>query len=794
MDGSIRIGTKLDLSGIKNEIKALEKELQSVQKEADKLTAKEEKVKETFSAEREIDSQVDKKFSHSTEIDKKEADALSQITAQQEALNQKKQEYNAMLDQANEKLQQQTALAQASKELDGAVKSGAILDKISTQEEYNSLLEQTRAKMATIEECAKDIANANNVSYEALLAANPTYQKLCDTMGVLTSTTRKFKSEAELAGKSAKKSLGKAKSEAHGLDSAIKKGIKTLARMSLAVLGVRGAYSLVRRAVTSCLSANEELANKMSAIWSTLGMIIEPVVELFINAIYKMLAYINYFVKALTGIDFIANANAKAINRQSAATDKLTKSTNAANKALASFDEMNVMSDPSTGGGTSLGSVATLDLPELTEEEMGKIDEIVTFVEEAKVKLEEIFKQVEEAIGWVCTKTEELVGWWQELDHWTQILIASLGVAGLVGILTGSGGVAGAIIIVGGALAGLNALINGDTTDAINGCIILFGVGGLVGILTGKWGVAASIMAVSLALMGLVMLVDGDTTESILGFIALLAGAGLAGYLWFGVKGVSVGIAIASVIAILNGLNKLFSGDTTTAITGVIQILMGSAGLVVAFKTLKAVIAGESGVTAALTALKSPLFLCLAGFAVLAAGILYLSQNWDKMSGAQRAITILTALAAAAAAAAIAIAVFQTSWTVGIAAAAIVGGLALLGLTFAFSSGKQSELQESGQAMAQGFYSSSNFTGNPLPELAVGGIVNRPGRGVPAIIGEAGPEAVLPLDGPNADAWMDVLADKIGGNVTIPIYMDGKKIATYVVDIQKKKAFAMNGA
>ena len=80
-----------------------------------------------------------------------------------------------------------------------------------------------------------------------------------------------------------------------------------------------------------------------------------------------------------------------------------------------------------------------------------------------------------------------------------------------------------------------------------------------------------------------------------------------------------------------------------------------------------------------------------------------------------------------------------------------------------------------------------------IPKLALGGIVNRPGRGVPAIIGEAGKEAVLPLE--NHTEWMDVLADKIGGGtVTIPITLDGKRIATFIVDIQKKKAFAMNGA
>ena len=777
-DGSIRIGTKLDLSGLKKEIKALEKELQTAQKEADKLTAKEEKVKETFTAEREIDAQVDKKYSHSDEIDKKEAEALAQVKAQQEELNQKTQEYNAMLEQANAKLQQQQAIAQASKELDGAVKAEAILDKISTQEEYNSLLEQTQAKMATIEDRARQIAEANNVSYEALLAANPTYQKLSDTMGVLTSTTREFKSEAEDAFKKAKK-------EANGLNSSIEKGIKKIGRMALAVFGIRGAYSLVRRAVNACLEGNEELNKKMTAIWNTLGTIVEPVVEVMMNAIYKILAYINYFVKAITGIDFVANANAKAIAKQATATDKLTKSTREANKALASFDEMNVLQDNSASQVAGVDAAATLDLPELTEEEKATLDGIV-----------EIFNNVRDAIEEVKTKCSELVDWWNTLDENTQILIITLGVAGLVGVLMiGNLSVYGAFLAVIGTIAAFNLLLTGDTTDAIDAFIILLGVAGLVGILIGGttgWTVAGAIMAVAMILTAFNLLINGDTTDAILGMILLLGGAGLAGYLWDGVSGMSVGIAIASVIGILNGFNKLLNGDTEDAIEGIIEILIGATGLVFAFQCLKGMINGGTGVNAVLWALQTPLFLCVAGFAVLAAGILYLAKNWDKMSGAQRAITILGALAAAAAAAAIAIAVFHTAWSVGIAAAAIVGGLALLGLTFAFTSGNKSELETTGQSMAQGFYNSSDFTGNPLPKLAVGGIVNRPGRGVPAIIGEAGAEAVLPLE--NNTEWMDVLAEKIGGNVTIPIYMDGKKIATYVVDIQKKKAFAMNGA
>lgn len=784
-DGSIRIGTKIDTSGLKAEIRALEKELKSVQKEADKLNAKEAKVKETFAAEREIDSQVDKKYSHGGEIDKQEAEALAQVKAQQEELNQKRQEYNAMLDQANAKLQQQAAIAQASKELDGAMKSEAILDKITTQEQYNSLLEETKAKMAVWEEKAREIAEANGVSADALLAANPAYQKLTDTMGVLTSTTREFKSEAEEAGQKAQKGFRKAKNEANGLNSSIKKGIKKIGRMALAVLGIRGAYSLVRRAVNACLQSNEELNNKMTAIWNTMGTIMEPVVEVMMNAIYKILAYINYFVKAITGIDFVAKANAKAIEKQAKATDKLTKSTKEANKALAGFDEMNVLKDTSQAAGVD--AATTLDLPKLTDEEKEKLDGIV-----------KIFEDVSGAIEWCTKKCKELVGWWNTLDKDTQTLIATLGIAGLIGILIGgenSIGVVGAILAVIGVIDAFDKLLNGDSTDALNAFVELLGVAGLVGILVGGsngWTVFLAIAAVAEILTGLNLLIKGDTTDTIMGLMLLLGGAGLVGALIGGSKGIAVGIAIASLVAIINGFNKLLSGDTEDAIEGVIQILVGSAGLVFAFEALKAIITGKMGVQAVLTALGSPLFLCVAGFAILAAGILYLAQNWGKLDGAQRATTIITALTAAILAAAIAIAVFHTAWTVGIAAAAIAGGLALLGLTFAFTSGNKSALEKSGQSMAQSFYDSSNFSGNPLPKLAVGGIVNNPGRGVHAIVGEAGAEAVLPLE--NNTEWMDILAEKIGGNVTIPIVLDGKKIATYVVDIQKKKAFAMNGA
>ena len=87
------------------------------------------------------------------------------------------------------------------------------------------------------------------------------------------------------------------------------------------------------------------------------------------------------------------------------------------------------------------------------------------------------------------------------------------------------------------------------------------------------------------------------------------------------------------------------------------------------------------------------------------------------------------------------------------------------------------------------------FNISKIPRLAKGGIVNNPGRGVTVTAGEAGPEAILPLN----DSAMSRLAAMISenqksaaGQIVIPIYMDSKKITTYVIDAQNKQAFALN--
>lgn len=181
----------------------------------------------------------------------------------------------------------------------------------------------------------------------------------------------------------------------------------------------------------------------------------------------------------------------------------------------------------------------------------------------------------------------------------------------------------------------------------------------------------------------------------------------------------------------------------------------------------------------------------LAAFAIgaLAAGIIYLAMNWDKLTPAQRTITMLGALALAVTAAAVAVAVFHTAWSVGLAAAAIVGGLALLAGTYLFTmsnaklpsipggsggGGGGGSLSDLGYGRN---FATRNFNSNPLPMLASGGIIKSP---TIAMIGEyagasSNPEIVTP-----ESLMRQIVREELGsmaqagGDITIemPVYLD----------------------
>ena len=792
-DGSIRIGTKIDTSGLKRDIKEIERELNRIRKEQAQVDAQADAAMQKFNDDREFDSQFPEEVSHREDIDRRAAEELDPIIKKQEELNAKERETVEILEQYKAKLAEANALTQAGESLNSAIKGDKFLDGITTQEQYNSLLEQTKAKMASIEAHAKQIAAETGVNSEKLLASNGEYQKLSDRLKILTETTREFKSESESAGKKASKSLKQATNSANSFGTAIKGTIKKIGKMALAIFGIRGAFNAMRRAATAYLESNEELKNQMDSLWNIAGQAIGPVIEYLVRAISTLVSWVNTLVEALWGINLVAKANAAALKKQGAAAKDAA--------SVAGFDEMNKLSD-SSGGGSSAGvfDESLASVPAFME----KIKELLLegdWYGAGKELAESITNGIAD-FDWdgFGEKLGEIIG---------GIFSFSLGLALNLDPITIA---ESAWEFATGLFTGLSEAIQGMDWGQIGGDIVDFLVKSLI----------AGILYLDprYMILGLIFTPKGKAlTSSVSSFVGSIIGALASAFVGAAQRLGQIGIWLWETLKSYTDEYVDWEGTPGDIIAGLYE------GIKAALKDIgdwvyeNIWIPFRDGFKESFDINSPSKKMEEFGVNIIDGLCNGITENIDKVKEACKDIweAIKDKFANVGG-------WFETTFSDAWQKVKDVFSSDEDGTIF---SGIKEGIEETFKTIVNGLITGINkvittpfnkinnmlntirsttvlgiqpfinlWGYNPLtipqiPKLAVGGIVNRPGRGVPAIIGEAGAEAVLPLE--NNTEWMDILAEKIGGNVTIPITLDGKRIATYVVDIQKKKAFAVNG-
>lgn len=136
-----------------------------------------------------------------------------------------------------------------------------------------------------------------------------------------------------------------------GLGNSIKKITKNVIKWGLAIFSIRSAYMGVRRAVSIVSQYNEELANKIKYISYAFGMLLEPVIVKIVDLVYLLMSYIDYIAQKWFKLNGSIFKSAKSMQ-------KANQSANQLRKTLAGFDEMNKLGD----------NVASSDsiVPELT--------------------------------------------------------------------------------------------------------------------------------------------------------------------------------------------------------------------------------------------------------------------------------------------------------------------------------------------------------------------------------------------------------------------------------------------
>lgn len=150
---------------------------------------------------------------------------------------------------------------------------------------------------------------------------------------------------------------------AAGANKSFKSTVKSLGQLALALTGVRGLFTALRKAVSAYMSYDSSLSDQLQNDWAVLGSLLAPVLERIIDLFTRAVAYINAFVKALTGVDLVAKANAKSAAKAAAGTKKYADELG----NLQKFDDLNVVNfdkdkdSGSGGGGNKPLSVAGVD-------------------------------------------------------------------------------------------------------------------------------------------------------------------------------------------------------------------------------------------------------------------------------------------------------------------------------------------------------------------------------------------------------------------------------------------------
>lgn len=145
------------------------------------------------------------------------------------------------------------------------------------------------------------------------------------------------------------------KSASKGFDSLYFK----LKKFGLGLLGVRTAMSFLTKAVHAYMSFDSELQDSIQNSYNMLGSLLAPAIIYVANAFATAINYIYQFVTALTGIDLVAKANARALQTQA----KAAKGAAAAQRGLLAMDEItNLPTEPGGGGGSPAGQIEIAEI------------------------------------------------------------------------------------------------------------------------------------------------------------------------------------------------------------------------------------------------------------------------------------------------------------------------------------------------------------------------------------------------------------------------------------------------
>lgn len=201
--------------------------------------------------------------------------------------------------------------------------------------------------------------------------------------------------------------------------------------------------------------------------------------------------------------------------------------------------------------------------------------------------------------------------------------------------------------------------------------------------------------------------------------------------------------------AFINWFNSLSSGGQASIVT-LLALAAAVSPLAGLISNVSNIMANASAI---FTVANAKIMAVVVAVGLLVAGILAVASVWDKMTGAQKVITVLTTLAAAATTAAIAIGIFHASATMGFAAAGIAAGIAAITAAVLAAQGSAKRAASNAAAPITNYGGGTPYTANTAQTSYTGGYQSQQSRNQTVILqmdGATMARGMMPyLDGEN---------------------------------------------
>ena len=624
-----------------------------------------------------------------------------------------------------------------------------------------------------------------------------------------------------------------------GLGDPIGKAFNKIGRIVLSIFSIRSAYGAMQRASSLLAQYNSQYATDLEFIRYAIVQAIAPILEKVVKLAYTLLGYMNYLAKIWFGKPIFAENLAKNFAKASKSTSEIKK-----NLQTTPFDEMNVLSDTSTSGADAGISMPSMDFKDV------EIPEWLKKFAELTKPIIDFFKEIIEKYGPVAGGIMIVVGALAGFYILKTLisLFTNMGkaVTGISADFTGFFNALGKATEIIAILGGL-ALVIGQVTELIKAFsesgLTLGEVAGLLAIVLGELAIAFTVMAAATKLIDL---------EGAVGAIAILGGLALVidqvtslinTFSKSGLKLSDVATLLAtvflSVVAAMTAMSAIAMLLTSNplALVGLLALVAAiSAILLVMKETLPTILESCSkfinetspAIIKLLTTIAKCIQVIIIALGTTLVAIINSVGNLFNtvFTGIERIVNTVGTVTVKVLQG-IKEVIKQIGDTIQQVAYTIIWFINTLGpsvdnlVSHIISSITKvvnfivSAIEYLVNTALRGLNNVigviNNIPGINIPRiqslyiprftprLAVGGLINNPGRGVPlgggsAIGGEAGPEGVIPLTDSQA---METLGEAIGRYITINANitntMNGRIISRQLQQIRNDKEFAYNG-